>query len=197
MVTDSGAHQFWALSDFPVYASRSFLVPADYQAMGFSIPAAISAKLAFPARRVVSLVGDGGFLMSGFECLNAVRWGAKIIVVVFRDGAWGLIKEAQRRVYRRSPFTQIPNPDFELLAQGFGMDYVRIATDSDTEAGLNQALAAGASALVEVNVDYAQASSYVGGAGPQMFRNLPPRLKAGIALRFAKRCLFPPRTKTT
>ena len=162
--------------------------------MGFSIPAAISAKLSFPTRQVVSLVGDGGFLMSGFECLNAVRWGAKIIVVVFRDGAWGLIKEAQRRVYRRTPFTQIPNPDFQLLAQSFGMRYVHIANDTDTEQGLNKALAAGSPALIEVNVDYAEPPPYVKGAGPQMFRNLPPRLKVGVALRFAKRWFFPPRT---
>ena len=195
LVTDSGAHQFWALNDFPIYSPRSFLAPADFQAMGFSIPAAISAKLAFPTRQVVSLVGDGGFLMSGFECLNAVRWGAKIIVVVFRDGAWGLIKEAQRRVYRRTPFTQIPNPDFQLLAQSFGMRYVRIANDSDTEPGLSQALAAGVPALVDVNVSYAEPPPYVKGAGPQMFRNLPPRLRVGVALRFAKRWFFPPQTK--
>src|SRR5207248_2201155 len=96
LVTDSGAHQFWALNDFSVYSPRSFLAPSDYQAMGFSIPAAIAAKLAFPQRQVVSLVGDGGFLMSGFECLNALRWKSKITVIVFRDGAWGLIKEAQK-----------------------------------------------------------------------------------------------------
>ena len=162
--------------------------------MGFSIPAAISAKLSFPTRQVVSLVGDGGFLMSGFECLNAVRWGAKILVVVFRDGAWGLIKEAQRRVYRRTPFTQLPNPDFQILAQSFGMEYVRIASDTDTENGLNKALVAGSPALIEVNVDYAEPPPYVKGAGPQMFRNLPSRLKVGVALRFAKRWFFPPRT---
>ena len=126
-----------------------------------------------------------------------MRWGAKIIVVVFRDGAWGLIKEAQRRVYRRSPFTQIPSPDFQHLAESFGMDYVQIAKDTDIEPGLNQALADGTSVLVEVNVDYAEPPPYVKGAGPQMFRNLAPRLKAGIALRFAKRCLFPPRTNET
>ena len=60
--------------------------------------------------------------MSGFESLNAARWNAKIIIVVFRDGAWGLIKEAQQRVYRRTPFTEIPSPDFGHLARGLGLD---------------------------------------------------------------------------
>jgi len=197
MVTDSGAHQFWALSDFPVYTPRSFLAPADYQAMGFSIPAAVAAKLAFPSRQVVSLVGDGGFLMSGFECLNAVRWGAKIIVVVFRDGAWGLIKEAQRRVYRRTPFSEIPSPDFQHLAQSLGIKCVQVTRDPDIEPGLGEALAAETSVLVEVQVNYAEPPPYVKGAGPQMFRNLAPRLKAAVALRFARRCLFPPRRRET
>ena len=194
LVTDSGTHQFWALSDFPIYSPRSFLAPADYQAMGFSIPAAIAAKLAFPARQVVSLVGDGGFLMSGLELLNAARWGARIITVVFRDGAWGLIKEAQKRVYRRTPFTEIPAPDFRHLAQGFGLDYLSVSKDAEIPAVLDAALAAATSVLLEVHVDYAEPPPYIKGAGPQMFRNLSPKLQAGIVLRFAGRCFFPPRT---
>ena len=95
-----------------------------YSLPGHSSRRPITRQWAFPSRRqsrpnspirareVVSLVGDGGFLMSGFESLNAARWNAKIIIVVFRDGAWGLIKEAQQRVYRRTPFTEIPSPDF-------------------------------------------------------------------------------------
>lgn len=192
LVTDSGAHQFWALNDFPVYTPRSFLAPADYQAMGFSIPAAIAAKLAHPSQQVVSLVGDGGFLMSGFESLNAVRWNAKIIIVVFRDGAWGLIKEAQQRVYRRTPFTEIPSPDFGSLALGLDLEHIRVGEDADIESGVGRALAATSSVLVEVLVDYAEPPPYVKGAGPQMFRNLAPRLKAGIALRLGKRYCFPP-----
>ena len=197
LVTDSGAHQFWALSDFPVFTPRSFIAPADYQAMGFSIPAAIAAKLAFPARQVVSLVGDGGFLMSGFESLNAARWDAKIIIVVFRDGAWGLIKEAQQRVYRRTPFTEIPNPDFGHLAGGLGLAHFKVDTDADIGSAIGGALAARNPVLIEVNVDYAEPPPYVKGVGPQMFRNLAPRLKAGIALRLAKRRYFPPEKSET
>ena len=117
VVTDSGNHQFWALSDFPVLSPRTFLSPTDYQAMGFSVPAAIGAKLAYPSRQVVSLVGDGCFLMSGMELVTAARLNLKPIVVVFHDGALGLIREAQRRMYRRTPFTTLHNPDFNSLAK--------------------------------------------------------------------------------
>ena len=195
LTTDSGAHQFWALNDFPVYSPRSFLAPADYQAMGFSIPAAIAAKLAFPQRQVVSLVGDGGFLMSGFECLNALRWKANITVMVFRDGAWGLIKEAQKRLHLRTPYTDLPNLDLQILAKSFGVKFVRIANEIDMKRELSETIATDEPCLVEVNVDYSQPPPYVKGAGPQMFQNLPLRVKTAVGLRYVKRLVFPPGTK--
>jgi len=195
LTTDSGAHQFWALNDFPVYSPRSFLAPADYQAMGFSIPAAIAAKLAFPQRQVVSLVGDGGFLMSGFECLNALRWKANITVMVFRDGAWGLIKEAQKRLHLRTPYTDLPNFDLQILAKSFGVKFVRIANEIDMERKLSETISTDEPCLVEVNVDYSQPPPYVKGAGPQMFQNLPLRVKTAVGLRYIKRLVFPSKTK--
>jgi acetolactate synthase-1/2/3 large subunit len=196
LTTDSGSHQFWALNDFPVYSPRSFLAPADYQAMGFSIPAAIAAKLTFPRRQVVSLVGDGGFLMSGFECLNALRWKANITVIVFRDGAWGLIKEAQKRLHLRTPYTDLPNFDLQILAKSFGVKFVRIANEIDMERKLSETISTDEPCLVEVNVDYSQPPPYVKGAGPQMFQNLPMRVKTAVGLRYVKRLVFPPETKT-
>jgi hypothetical protein len=83
------------------------------------------------------------------------------------------------------------------LARSLGLECLQVARDTDIERALDAVLAAQKSVLVEVNVDYAEAPPYVKGAGPQMFRNLPPRLKAGVALRFAKRCCFPPRTTTS
>jgi len=195
VTTDSGAHQFWALNDFPVYSPRSFLAPADYQAMGFSIPAAIAAKLAFPQQQVVGLVGDGGFLMSGFECLNAVRWKTNIAVIVFRDGAWGLIKEAQKRLHVRTPYTDLPNFDLQILAKSFGIKFVRIANETDMERKLSETIASDEPCLVEVNVDYSQPPPYVKGAGPQMFQNLPLRVKTAVGLRYVKRLVFPPKIK--
>jgi thiamine pyrophosphate-dependent acetolactate synthase large subunit-like protein len=130
--------------------------------------------------------------MSGFEALNSVRWGANVIVVLFRDGAWGLVKEAQRRVYRRTPFTEIPSPDFRHLALSFGMTHVQIGEAAEIESGLDNAVAAKSPVLLEVHVDYAEAPPYLKGVGPQMFRNLEPRLKAGVVLRMLKRGIFPP-----
>ena len=191
LTTDSGSHQFWSLSDFPVYEPRTFLSPTDFQAMGFSIPAAIAAKLAHPERQVVSLVGDGGFLMSGFECLNAVKLKLGVVIVVFCDGAWGLIQDAQRRVYRRAAFTEIANPNYRLLAESLGMTHVQIASDRDIEGGLDAVLAQSGSCLVEVNVQYTHSPDYVIGASPQLFKSLPLNVQFNVARRFVSRCVWP------
>lgn len=192
MVTDCGIHQFWAISDFPVYYFRSFITPTDFQSMGFSVPAAIAVKLARPDTKVVSLVGDGGFAMSGFECLTAVKMNIGIVVIVFADGHWGMIRDAQKRGYRRTPFTKIAAPDYKTLAESFGMSYVAIMKDAEIEEGIVQALQASGTCLVEVKVNYSESPQYVKGAGRQMFLNLPFSLKAMIAGRLIKRFMFRP-----
>ena len=73
------------------------------------------------------------------------------------------------------------------------MRFVRIARDEEIESGLAEAIAADGPVLVDVNVDYSESPPYVKGAGRQMFRNLPFRLQAGVALRLGKRHLFPPK----
>src|SRR5215208_863558 len=90
MTNDAGnfsgfLHRYWRYN-----RARTQLAPAN-GAMGYGVPAAVAAKLAAPERRVVALAGDGGFLMSGQEIETAVRYGAPITVVVFRNGMHGTI----------------------------------------------------------------------------------------------------------
>ena len=191
VVTDSGNHQFWALSDFPVQQPRTFLTPSDFQSMGFSIPAAIGAKLAAPHSQVISVVGDGGFLMSGLECLTALRIGIKVTVIVFVDGKWGLISEAQERAYRRSAYTTLRNPSYPQLAAGLGFEHFQIANDIGCESMLKEILSSERSSLVEVSVRYRTASQYVRGTAPQMLKNLPINLQFRAVARYLKRCVLP------
>lgn len=187
LVTDSGSHQFWAISNYPVYVPRTFLIPADFQAMGFSIPCAIGSKFGSPARRVVSVVGDGGFLMSGFECLTAVRQRLQICFVVFVDGEWGLIAEAQEQGYRRRVCTELYNPEYSLLAQSFGMAFEKIAHNGEVEEKLRRALLSEGPCLVQVDVRYAEPSRYVRGAIPQFRQRLPLKTTLRVAARWLSR----------
>ena len=89
--------------------------------MGYSVPAAIGAKIAFPDRMVVSLVGDGGFLMTGQEIATAFHHGVAPIVLVFNNQMYGTIRMHQERAYPgRVSGTALTNPDFAKFIEAFG-----------------------------------------------------------------------------
>jgi acetolactate synthase-1/2/3 large subunit len=132
LVTDSGLHQIVARRHFEVRAPGGLLVPADLQAMGFGLPAAIAAKLAAPERTVVALVGDGGFAMGGLELATAVREGLDLMVVVCSDGHLGQIRLQQLGEYGSTHGTMLPEMDCAAVAEAVGAGYVR------TDAGLGQ-----------------------------------------------------------
>lgn len=164
LVTDVGNHQLWAISDFDVFEPRTFITPSDYQAMGFGVPAAIGAKLGCQEKEVVCVCGDGGFLISGVEVLTAARLGLDIKIIVFNDGALGLIKELQGKIYGRYSCVDFTAPDYRKLAEAYRLDYVEIKSESVLEDGLKQALSKKGAVLVNVEVSYDEISDYIKGA---------------------------------
>jgi acetolactate synthase-1/2/3 large subunit len=89
--------------------------------MGYSVPAAVAAKLAAPARTVVALAGDGDFLMNGQEFATAVQYGAAVVVLVVNNGMYGTIRMHQEREFPgRVSGTELANPDFAAYARAFG-----------------------------------------------------------------------------
>ncbi len=147
--------------------------------MGFSIPAAIAVKLACPRQRVISLVGDGGFVLDAQELATAGRLGLPFVVVIFHDGALGLIQEAQRRVYPAHPLARrLATPDFAHLAQAFAMEYVAIENDEEIQTQLAKAIGSDRAVIVDVRVRYDRASRYVRGAAQAAFGQMPWDRKA-------------------
>ena len=103
---------------------RTFLHPAGSVAMGFGLPAALGAKAAHPDRKVIAVVGDGGFMMSGMELATAVQERLPVVVVLINDNSLTLIGAAQARRYGgRFIGVDLRNPDFETFAQAFGVHY--------------------------------------------------------------------------
>jgi acetolactate synthase-1/2/3 large subunit len=94
-VVDDGNHTFLAAELFKVHEPRSFVSPTDFNCMGYSVPAAIGAKLVNPDRQVVGIVGDGAFLMTGLEMLTATTEGAGVAYFVFSDGELSQISQGQ------------------------------------------------------------------------------------------------------
>jgi len=189
LITDSGGHQFWAAEYFPVYERRSFLTPTDYQSMGYAAPALVAAKLAFPLRQVIGVVGDGSFLMTGQELLTASRLGLDPLVVLFNDGELGIIRAAQEKLFRRTSSVELRNPDFAALAKAYGADYFCISADREIEGVLKQALASRRLALVDAHVEYREATRYFQGASAAVIGRMPLLQKLRMAGRLARRWL--------
>jgi acetolactate synthase-1/2/3 large subunit len=173
IVTDCGAHQLWAITDYCALTPNSFLSPSDFQAMGFGIPAAVGASLGRPEKCTVCVCGDGGFLMTGFELLTAVRRGLNLAVVVFNDGALGLIENSQRILYGRTAEVRLANPDFKGLAAAFHVDYLAVADEQQLDAALERIKENRGVVLVDVTVDYQEWPSYMRGIARAAWRRLP------------------------
>ncbi|MBI4307718.1 MAG: acetolactate synthase large subunit [Chloroflexi bacterium] len=153
LVSDVGAHKVWIARYYPAYLPGTVLISNGYAAMGFALPSAIAAKLVFPGRRVVAAVGDGGFLMSVMELETAVRLGLPIVVVVWVDGGYGLIKWKQEAEKRAVFGVDFGNPDWVRLAESFGAKGYQVEQAGDFPRMLEKALASAQSSVIAVPVD--------------------------------------------
>ncbi|GAA0717961.1 thiamine pyrophosphate-binding protein [Dokdonella soli] len=150
LVTDSGLHQVLVRRYFRVLHPRGLMTPTNLQSMGFGIGAAIGACLADPSRPVVALIGDGGLALSGLELLTAVRERVGLTVIVFVDGAYGMIRVQQLAAFGHTHGTEFSGPDIAALAAAVGAAHVRL--EGDPETVLRTAIESGRVTLVEVGV---------------------------------------------
>ncbi len=187
LTVDCGYHQLWSYTDFKVLAPRAFLTTSNFQAMGFSIPAAIGAKLASPERDIVCLCGDGCFLMSGFELLTAKREHVKIICIIFNDNNLGLIKHIQDKVQARNIAVDLNKFNFESYAEAIAFDYLRIKNDRDIAKVLSAASSAENSVIVDVNINYTEEPIYYKGLSKTIWQNFSDEEKLRRTAKILKR----------
>jgi acetolactate synthase-1/2/3 large subunit len=123
-------------------------------AMGYAVPAAVSASLAHPDRIVVANVGDGGFQMTGQELATAMHHGAKPVILLFDNGMYGTIRMHQEREYpARVSATTLTNPDFAALARSYGAFGATVARTEDFAPAFEAALASGTAAVLHLKMD--------------------------------------------
>jgi acetolactate synthase-1/2/3 large subunit len=123
-------------------------------AMGYGVPAAVTAKLLHPDRAVVCVAGDGDFLMSSHELAAAVQEGAAIVVLLVNNGMYGTIRMHQERHFPgRVVATELRNPDFVALAEAYGCYAETVERDNEFADALDRALDAGRPALLDLRVD--------------------------------------------
>jgi acetolactate synthase-1/2/3 large subunit len=166
VVADDGNHTFLIAELMPIHAPRTFFSPADFNSMGYCIPAVIGAKLARPDRTVVGIVGDGAVRMTGLEMATAVAQKAGVAWFVFNDGELAQIAQAQETPYNRKTCTVLPELDFEALARANRVAYRAMRNDGDVDRVLREALAsaaAGEPVLVDVHIDYSKRTRFTEG----------------------------------
>ncbi|MBB5390743.1 MULTISPECIES: thiamine pyrophosphate-binding protein [unclassified Herbaspirillum] len=157
LTNGAGNYTAWAHRYYQFSQPRSQLAPTS-GAMGYGVPAAIAAKLCFPARQVVCLGGDGCFLMTSQELATAVRHRLGIVFLVFNNGMYATIRMHQEKNYPgRVIATDLNNPDFVAYAKSFGVDAVSIHQTEAFAPALEKALATASSTslpyLIELVLD--------------------------------------------
>lgn len=143
---------YWAWIGFPVYEPRTFLTSGYQGTLGFELPTGLGAQVARPDRRVVVMVGDGGFLFNVQELATAVQHRIPVTTVVFNDNAYGNVRRIQRQRFGRLIASDLHNPDFMQLAAAFGLRGVRAGSPDALGAALRQSLDADGPTLIEVPV---------------------------------------------
>ena len=132
---------------------RTQLAPTS-GAMGYGVPAAIAAKLAYPEREVYAFAGDGCFLMTGQELATAVQYGVNVVIIVIDNGSYGTIRMHQERHFPgRVSATDLRNPDFVAFARAFGAWAALVEKTEDFAAAFAAARAANQPALIHVKTD--------------------------------------------
>ncbi|MFC3293540.1 thiamine pyrophosphate-binding protein [Modicisalibacter luteus] len=150
---DAGNHTGWA-QRYLRYGRPGRQLGSTCGAMGYSVPAAVSASLHDPERVVLSFVGDGGFMMSGQELATAIQHGGRPIVLLFNNGTYGTIRMHQEREHpERVVGTDLVNPDFLGMAQALGAHTESVTRTEELGPALTRAIESRRPAVIVLKTD--------------------------------------------
>ncbi|ADB52463.1 thiamine pyrophosphate-binding protein [Conexibacter woesei] len=162
VIASAGHPQIQAFQEYPAYEPRTWLTPGGYSTMGFTVPAAIGAKLAAPDVPVVGVAGDGDFLMTLQELALAVQLNLNVVYLVMNNAGWTSIRDFQRGLFGedRAFFTEfrgrrgdLQTPDFTAIAQGFGATGIKVESFDQLKPALERALRTEGPVVVEAMQD--------------------------------------------
>jgi acetolactate synthase-1/2/3 large subunit len=154
LVSDVGLHKLWIARMFPAHEPNTVLIANGLAGMGIALPSAIAAKLVYPERRVVTVNGDGGFLMNCQELETAVRLRTPVVNVIWENRQFGSIVWKQDKKFGRHFGVDFTNPDFVKLADSFGCAAWRCESVGDFARHLDHALTLDVPSVIVVPIDY-------------------------------------------
>jgi acetolactate synthase-1/2/3 large subunit len=156
VISDVGAHKMWMARLYQGQQPNTCIISNGFASMGIGLPGAIAAKIAFPDRVALTVTGDAGFLMNSQEIETALRIGTPIVILVWTDSEYGLIKWHQLRRFGRTSSIDFTNPDLVRYAESFGAKGYRVKAPSELKPILAQAIADDTVVVIDCPVDYAE-----------------------------------------
>jgi acetolactate synthase-1/2/3 large subunit len=170
ITTEVGQNQMWAAQFYTYRKPRTLLTSGGLGTMGYGLPAAIGAQLAFPEKLVVDVAGDGSIQMNIQELATAVSYQIPVKVVILNNGYLGMVRQWQELFYKKNYCSTClhANPDFVALAKAYGAEGFLVEKPEDLEPTLRKAFAHPGPVIVDVRVE------------PE--ENVAPIVPAGAAL---------------
>ena len=156
VISDVGAHKMWMARMYQAERPNTCIISNGFAAMGIGVPGAIAAKLAFPGQTALTVTGDAGFLMNSQEIETALRIGTAIVILVWNDSKYGLIKWHQERRFGRDTQIDFGNPDLVRYAESFGAKGYRVEAAAELLPILRQAIADDTVVIIDCPVDYSE-----------------------------------------
>ncbi len=154
LVTDVGQQQMVAARYFKFTRSKSCVTSGGLGTMGYGVPAAVGAQFGAKDRTVVVFVGDGGFQMTLQELGTIVQNKLPIKIVLLNNNFLGMVRQWQQLFFeKRYSFTELTNPDFIMIANGFGMAAHKVTSRDDLDAGMQKMIDHDGPYLLEVVVE--------------------------------------------
>ncbi|QOX65996.1 acetolactate synthase large subunit [Anoxybacterium hadale] len=156
LISDVGAHKMWIGRLYSCYRPNTCMISNGFASMGIGIPGAVAAKLLYSEKRILTVTGDGGFMMNSQELETAVRLGLNFVVLIFHDSAYGLIKWKQMDQYGENHHVAFTNPDFVRLAEAMNCRGYRVSRADDLIPILENAFLQKVPAIIDCAVDYGE-----------------------------------------
>ena len=151
---DNGVYKIWFARNFKCYHPNTLLLDNALATMGAGLASAMCAKLVHPDKKVISVCGDGGFMMNSQELETAVRLGLNLVVIILNDSAYGMIKWKQEGSGFENFGLDYENPDFVMYAASYGAVGYRPKSDENFKEVLSICLNSDGVHVIDLAVDY-------------------------------------------
>lgn len=153
---DNGIFKIWFARNYICHESNTLLLDNALASMGAGLPSAIAAGIVCPQKKVLSVCGDGGFMMNSQELETAVRLKLNLTIVILNDSAYGMIRWKQTAMKFDDYGLTFGNPDFVKYAESYGAAGHRVERGEGLEKCLTQCLSMPGVHVVDVPVDYSE-----------------------------------------